>query len=59
MQEQSRRHGYLLHLLGIQQVVVLVNKMDLVGYAEARFQELVAEEYRDYFADLGLDLQHT
>ena len=31
VQEQSRRHGYLLHLLGVDQVAVLVNKMDLVG----------------------------
>src|SRR2546423_13549686 len=33
VQEQSRRHGYLLHLLGVDQVAVLVNKMDLVGYS--------------------------
>ena len=32
VREQSRRHGYLLSLLGINQVVVAVNKMDLVDY---------------------------
>ncbi len=33
VQEQSRRHGYLLKLLGIRQVAVVINKMDLVGYS--------------------------
>ena len=56
MQEQSRRHGYLLHLLGIRQIVVAVNKMDLVGYSEARFEE-VAGDVRAYLADLGVDLR--
>jgi bifunctional enzyme CysN/CysC len=58
MQEQTRRHAYLLHLLGIQQIVVAINKMDLVDYSEARFQE-VASGVRDYLADLGIDLRHT
>ena len=57
VQEQTRRHAYLLHLLGIHQIVVAINKMDLVGYAESRFQELI--NVREYFADLGLDLQHS
>lgn len=37
VREQSRRHAYLLSLLGIQQVIVVVNKMDLAGYSEERF----------------------
>ena len=41
--EQSRRHGQLLSLLGIRQVVVAVNKMDLVGYNESAFHEIRAE----------------
>ncbi len=53
MQEQSRRHGYLLHLLGVKQVAVLVNKMDLVGYSADRFGQ-VAEEYRAYLRGLGV-----
>jgi bifunctional enzyme CysN/CysC len=53
VQEQSSRHGYLLHLLGVDQVAVLVNKMDLVGYSADRFGE-VAEEYRAYLAGLGV-----
>ena len=54
VQEQSRRHGYLLSLLGIPQVAVLVNKMDLVGYDAARFGE-VAETYRAYLASIGVE----
>lgn len=53
IQEQSRRHGYLLSLLGVRQVAVLVNKMDLVGYDAGRFGA-VAEEYRRYLAGLGV-----
>ena len=58
VQENTRRHAYLLHLLGLHQVVVAVNKMDLVDYSEARFQE-VSAEVRDYLAHIGIDLKHT
>jgi bifunctional enzyme CysN/CysC len=54
VREQSYRHGYLLHLLGVRQVVVLVNKMDLVGYSADRFGA-VAEQYRGYLASLGVE----
>jgi bifunctional enzyme CysN/CysC len=54
VQEQSRRHGYLLSLLGISQVVVAVNKMDLVGFSEARFREVVAE-YQAFLTQIGLE----
>jgi bifunctional enzyme CysN/CysC len=53
VREQSRRHGYLLHLLGVDQVAVLINKMDLVGYSAERFGD-VAEEYREYLTGLGV-----
>lgn len=53
VREQSRRHGYLLHLLGIRQVAVAINKMDLVGYSQQRFEE-VAQEFRSYLNDLGV-----
>ena len=43
VREQTRRHGYLLHLLGIRQVAVVVNKMDRVGYDAARFDEIENE----------------
>jgi bifunctional enzyme CysN/CysC len=54
VREQSRRHGYLLSLLGIKQVVVAVNKMDLAGYAEQTFKEVVGE-YRKFLAQIGLE----
>ena len=54
VQEQSRRHGYLLSLLGISQVVVAVNKMDLVEYSQAVFDEVVAE-YRAFLTQIGVE----
>jgi len=54
VREQSYRHGYLLHLLGVRQVAVLVNKMDLVGYSADRFGA-VAEQYRGYLGSLGVE----
>ncbi len=54
VQEQSRRHGYLLSLLGISQVVVAVNKMDLVDFSEARFNEVVGE-YQAFLKQIGLE----
>lgn len=53
VQEQSKRHGYLLSLLGVKQLAVLVNKMDLVGYDEARFQS-VASDYLTFLQGLGV-----
>ena len=40
---QTRRHSYLVNLLGIRNVVLAVNKMDLVGYSAERFYEIVSE----------------
>src|SRR3981081_3729135 len=54
VQEQSRRHAYLLSLLGIRQIVVVVNKMDLAGYEQKRFQE-IEREYRAFLSELGLE----
>ncbi|MDQ6623950.1 MAG: adenylyl-sulfate kinase, partial [Verrucomicrobiota bacterium] len=54
VREQSRRHAYLLSLLGIRQVVVLVNKMDLVGYERATF-ERIESEYREFLHSLGIE----
>jgi bifunctional enzyme CysN/CysC len=53
VREQSRRHGYLLHLLGVRQVAVVVNKMDLVGFDHDRFNA-IRREYTDYLAGLGV-----
>src|SRR5258708_23031848 len=43
VREQTLRHAYLLHLLGIRQVVVVINKMDRVGYDDSRFRDIDAE----------------
>jgi bifunctional enzyme CysN/CysC len=53
VQEQSKRHGYLLRLLGVEQIAVAVNKMDLVDYSEERFRAIEAE-YRSYLASIGV-----
>src|SRR6266704_953111 len=53
VQEQSRRHGTLLSLLGLKQVVVLVNKMDLVKYDQQVFDR-IEKEYREFLRPLGV-----
>src|SRR5713101_2997751 len=53
VQEQSRRHGYLLNLLGIRQIAVLVNKMDLASYSQDRFRA-IEQEYRAWLNTIGL-----
>jgi bifunctional enzyme CysN/CysC len=53
VREQTRRHGYLLHLLGIRQIAVVINKMDRIGYSATRFHE-IAVEIDTYLSDLGL-----
>ena len=58
VREQSRRHGYLLHLLGVPQVAVAINKMDLVGYSKERFEE-VEREIRAYLAEIGVTPTHV
>jgi bifunctional enzyme CysN/CysC len=50
---QTRRHSYLVHLLGIRNVVLAVNKMDLVGYSQERFYEIV-KEYSHFAEQLGM-----
>jgi bifunctional enzyme CysN/CysC len=53
VREQTRRHAYLLHLLGLRQVVVAVNKMDAVGWDAARFVAVKAE-IEGYLAGIGV-----
>ena len=53
LREQTRRHAYLLRLLGLDQVAVAVNKLDLVGYSEPRFRALETLA-RAFLADLGM-----
>jgi bifunctional enzyme CysN/CysC len=51
---QSRRHGQLLSLLGIRQIIVAVNKMDLVNYSASAFQE-IERTYGEFLQTLGLN----
>lgn len=53
VRENSRRHGTMLSMLGINQVAVIVNKMDLVGWKESAFDALTSE-YADFLRRLGV-----
>ncbi|MBA4099509.1 MAG: adenylyl-sulfate kinase [Rhodospirillum sp.] len=53
IRQQSRTHAFLLNLLGIRQIVVVVNKMDLVGGDEKTFQAIKAEYVR-YLEEIGI-----
>src|SRR3989440_3818521 len=54
VREQSRRHAYLFSLLGIQQIIVLVNKMDLVDFGEGEFRQ-IKSEYLKFLTGLKLE----
>ena len=54
VQEQSRRHGYILKLLGLTQVAVVINKMDLVGYDEKVYTN-IKSEYTGFLDSLGIE----
>jgi bifunctional enzyme CysN/CysC len=51
---QTRRHSFLVSLLGIRHVVLVVNKLDLVGYAEEVFDRVVGD-FNDFASELGID----
>ena len=51
---QTRRHSYIVSLLGIRRVLLAVNKMDLVGFDQGVFDAIVAD-YRELAAQLGID----
>src|SRR2546423_3794900 len=50
---QTRRHSFIVSLLGIKHIVVAINKMDLVGYSEERFNR-IREDYTGFVAKLGI-----
>ena len=54
VQENSRRHGYLMSMLGIRQIAICVNKMDLVDYRQDAFNA-VRDEYAKFLARIGLE----
>jgi bifunctional enzyme CysN/CysC len=51
---QTRRHSFLCHRLGITNLVLAVNKMDLIGYDEARYDAIVAD-YAAFAASIGIE----
>ena len=52
VQENSKRHGYLVSMLGVRQVVVAINKMDLVDYDQAAFEK-VRHEYETFLSGIS------
>lgn len=53
--DQTRRHSFIAHLLGIKHFIVAINKMDLVDYSQARFEE-IAQQYADFSKHLAQDI---
>ncbi|MGV2872073.1 sulfate adenylyltransferase subunit CysN [Colwellia sp. E150_009] len=54
VQVQTRRHSFICSLLGLKHIIVAVNKMDLVDFSQARYQE-IKKEYRDFAESLDFD----
>jgi bifunctional enzyme CysN/CysC len=53
VRENSRRHGYMLSMLGIRQVIVAINKMDLADYSQQKFDAIVSE-FSTFLAQIGI-----
>lgn len=51
---QTRRHSYLAHLIGIKNLVVAVNKMDLVGYDQAIYNQIISD-YSRFAKEIGIE----
>ena len=51
---QTRRHSYLAHLIGIKNLVLAVNKMDLIGYDHDKYDAIVAD-YRTFASSIGIE----
>ena len=54
IQEQSRRHGYILKLLGLTQVAVVINKMDLVNY-DPNIYNKIKSDYTKFLGSMGIE----
>jgi len=57
VQTQTRRHSFIVSLLGIKHTVIAINKMDLVDYSQARFEE-IQQEYLEFAQSLELNDLH-
>jgi sulfate adenylyltransferase subunit 1 (EFTu-like GTPase family) len=53
VKEQTRRHAYIISMLGMDKIIAVFNKMDLIGYKEERFEK-VKNELLKFFDDLGV-----
>ena len=51
---QTRRHSYLVHLVGIRRIILAINKMDLVGYRQSVYDDIVAE-YAAFARSIGIE----
>jgi translation elongation factor TU len=58
VREQTKRHGYILRMLGLKQIVVVINKMDLVDFSQDRFEE-VKEEITGFLEGLQIRPPYT
>lgn len=54
VEENTRRHGYYLSMLGIKQIAVLVNKMDLIGYDKEQYDH-ICTEYTAFLKEIGIE----
>ncbi|HOI28588.1 MAG TPA: GTP-binding protein [Melioribacteraceae bacterium] len=54
IQENSRRHGYMLSMLGINQLLIAINKMDLINYDQITFNQIV-KDYSSFLKDINLE----
>lgn len=54
VQENSRRHGYMLSMLGIKQIAVVINKMDLVDYSQEVYEK-VKKEYLEFLKQIHME----
>jgi bifunctional enzyme CysN/CysC len=57
IQENSKRHAYMLSMLGVKTLIVLINKMDVVEYQEERFNE-IRSTLKSFLSEISLTLHH-
>ncbi|MCP4724271.1 MAG: GTP-binding protein [bacterium] len=57
LQEQSRRHAYIIGLLGIKQIILVMNKMDLVDYDQKVYDKVVADT-KSFLSELSISVEH-
>ena len=58
LKEQTRRHAYILHMLGLKQVIAVINKMDLISHSEERFGG-VKKELLKLLSTIGIKPSHV